>query len=288
MTGTAVTWVNGEVSSASEARVSASDRGLLYGDGVFETLRAYDGVVFRLQAHLDRLQSGAETLKIPLPYSPAQLSGAVADALAAGSTREAYVRITLSRGTGGLPSDLVADQAPTVLIHARPFGGYASDLYERGMRGQLSTVRRNDTSPLANIKSLNYLDNLLARARALAEGFDEAIMLNTRQQVAEGTASNLFIVRGDRVLTAPVSDGVLPGITRAAVMGLTQAREQSFGLDELREADEVFLTNSLMEVMPLVALDGTPIGSGIPGSSALDTLRMYRELVERETSHPEV
>lgn len=277
-----VVWLDGEVVAADEARVSALDRGLLYGDGVFETIRVYGGAPFRLGAHIDRLAAGARALGIRLTHSAEDLRVAVVETPAAGGLADAYVRITVTRGVGGAPGDLNSTPAATVMILARPFHPHPPELAERGARAQLSTVRRNDTSPLCNLKTLNYLDNLLARAQAREAGFDEAIMLNTRGNVAEGTASNLFIVRAGDILTPPVSDGVLPGITRAAVMAIADAREESFAPDDLLGADEAFLTNSLIEVLPLVGLDDAAIGPGVPGPVTLEIAAAYRSLVAAE------
>lgn len=274
-----IIWLDGQLTPAAEAQIPALDRGLLYGDGVFETIRLYGATAFRLSDHLERLFSGAEALQIPVPYSREELTEALNETARQSELREAYVRITVTRGVGGLPSDLRAAKRPTVMIHVRPFDGYPSGLYERGMRAQVSAVRRNETSPLSRVKSLNYLDSLLARARAASEGFDEAIMLNTRDMVTEGTASNLFAVRGGELLTPPIADGCLPGITRAVVMELAGASERSLCPEDVLGADEAFLTNSLMEVMPLVHVHPRSIGRGAPGPVTERMRTEYRELV---------
>lgn len=283
MSGAAgVVWHEGRVTAAAEARVAAGDRGLLYGDGVFETLRAYEGEPFRLAGHVERLLAGAAALRIAPPCTAEELAEAVRETLRAGGLREAYVRITLTRGVGGAPGELRASGPATLLIHARPYAGYDPGLYERGMRAMLARARRNETSPLARLKSLNYLDNCLARAEAAEEGFDEALFINTQGRVVEATAANLFVVRGGQVLTPPVSDGILPGITRAAVMELVPVSEESPGPAELRAAQEAFLTNSLMEIMPLVAIGDRPIGDGRPGPMTRDAHERYRTLVREE------
>lgn len=285
MSGAAgVVWHEGRVTAADEARVAATDRGLLYGDGVFETLRAYGGEPFRLAAHVKRLLAGAAALRITPPCGPDELAEAVRETLRAGDLREAYLRITLTRGVGGAPGELTASGPPTLLIHARPYAGYPAELYERGMRAMFARARRNETSPLARIKSLNYLDNCLARAQAADEGLDEAVMLNTRGRVAEATAANLFIVRAGRVVTPPVSDGILPGITREVVIELVPVAQESFGPVEFWSAQEAFLTNSLMEIMPLVALRARQIGDGRPGPVTRDLHDRYRARVGNECS----
>ena len=292
MSDQGVTWVNGRILAPAEPGLSPADRGFLYGDGVFETLRAYSGRPFRMSAHLHRLSAGAHALRIRIPHPLDELASIVRAVLADAVLLDAYVRITLSRGIGGLPSQLDAAEHATLVVHARPFSGYSGEMYDRGARACLSSVRRNETSPLSGIKTLNYLDSLLLRADARDRGYDEAIMLNTRGHVAECTASNIFIVSGTRLLTPPLSDGLLPGITRATVLELArrgqspfaEVNERTLGLEEVRQADEAFLTNSLMEVMPLVAVDQAPIADGVPGPRTLALLAAYRDLVRLEAA----
>jgi branched-chain amino acid aminotransferase len=283
-----VCWVNGELVKASEARVSPLDRGLLYGDGVFETMRAYAGRIFRLGAHLDRLLQAARGLGFPFALDSELLAQACRQVVRANDLAEAYVRLTVTRGVGGLPSELDAPPAPTVLAVAREFDGYPESLRERGMVAGVASVRRNASSPLSRVKSLNYLDNLLARAQAAEAGADEALLLDTDGNVVEASASNVFLVSGRRVITPPVSAGVLPGITRQCVLDLCpelglEAVEDTFTLADLLQAREAFLTNSLMEVMPLTVVEGGPIGEGAPGPVTKDLMQAYRELVREET-----
>lgn len=279
-------WVNGDLTRAEDAHVGALDRGLLYGDGVFETIRAYAGVPFRLAAHVDRLLHGATVLQIPIPVCADDLYEVILSTLAVDQMEDASVRVMLTRGPGGSPSDLRPAAEPSLIVHARPFSGYPANLYTRGMSAQVCRVRRNETSPLCFIKSLNYLDNLLARAEAARAGYDEAILLNTCGMVAEGTATNVFVVVKGAVVTPPTYDGVLAGIARQAVIDVLDVGERSISLDDLLKADEVFLTNSLMEIMPLVSLDGEPIGPGTPGPMAFETRRRYRLLVAEECGVP--
>lgn len=287
--GEAQCWLNGELLPMAQARISPEDRGLLYGDGVFETMRAYGGVIFRLQPHLERLGDGARVLRFPGEVDCDAIAAACREVLRANELREAYVRVTVTRGLGGLPSELTSAAGPTVLIVTREFHDYPPELADRGMSAVVSATRRNTSSPLSRIKSLNYLDNLLARAKAMEAGADEALLLDAAGHVVEGSASNVFAVLGGTLTTAPVSAGVLPGITRGCVLELSAGlglpvREALFDLDTLRAADEAFLTNSLMEVMPLVAVNAEPIGSGHPGPMTLRLRDAYQELVRRETS----
>ena len=275
-------YLNGELVAAERATLPALDRGLLYGYGLFETMRSYGGRVFRLAEHYRRLAAGAELLAIPIPMTLAALEEAADATLARNGLADAYVRLTLTAGPSGAGG-------PSVVLFTREVTEYPLELRERGMAAVVSGVRRNETSPLARVKSLNYLDNLLAREEARRSGSGEALLLNTRGFVAEGAASNIFIARNGTLLTPAVEAGALPGITRQVVMEL--AGEERIGVEEanvtlpdLLGAGEAFLTNSLMEVIPLVSVDGRPVGSGRPGPLTERLARRYRDLVARETS----
>ena len=279
-------FVNGEVVERSTARVSALDRGLLYGYGLFETMRSYGGRVFRLAEHYRRLCDGASRLAMAVPLSLDDVGGAVDAVLVRNDLADAYLRLTVTAGTPPNAAGPAGDAA-AVLV-ARPLADYPPDLYRRGMAAVVSPVRRNETSPLTRVKSLNHLDSLLAREAARRCGADEAILLNTRGLVAEGSASNLFLVEGGRLLTPSVESGALPGITRQAALELASAAgleavESGVEMQALWDAPEVFLTNSVMEVMPLTTLDGRPVGSGEPGPVTERLGQMYRELAAAGT-----
>ena len=281
-------WHDGQMFSPEDARCSCLDRGRLYGDGLFETMRAYSGQVFRLDAHLARLTASADKIHLALPMTTDDLQTAVQKTLKASELASAYIRLTVTRGVGGSPSQLDAS-TPSVTVWVRPFSAYAPELYQEGMSAVLAEARRNEHSPLSGLKTLNYLDNLLARAAAQRAGADEAILLNTSGQLAEAAASNLFIVEDNCVLTPPIEAGILPGITRACVLELCGAEgipftEASLEVDQLPAADEAFLTNSLMEIMPLTTFQGQPIGSGHPGQVTKQLQQAYRGLVDEETN----
>ncbi len=280
-------WHDGQILHPEDARCSCLDRGRLYGDGLFETMRAYHGKIFRLQAHLERMIAGAEQLYLQLPMAIEELRDAVREPLAASGLPDAYVRLTVTRGVGGRPSQLDASTA-SVTIWVRPFSGYPPELHQKGMSAVLAQARRNEHSSLSNLKTLNYLDNLLARAAAQRVGADEAIFLNTSGQLAEASASNLFIVADGGVLTPPIEAGVLPGITRACVLELCAAEgipftEAPLEVDELRGTAEAFLTGSIMGIMPLTSFAGKAIGSGQPGEITRQLQQAYRDLVDEET-----
>lgn len=277
MTGTpSVLWVNGRLIRAGEPGIDPRDRGLTLADGLFETLRVSGGVPLRPGAHLARLRAGATTIGLPLPWTDNELAEMIGRTLAANELGDAVVRVTVSRGVptmrGLLPEP---DPVPSLVIHAQPFAGYPPELYHRGMRAITSQIRRNEHSPLANLKTLGYLDNILARRDAAAQDMDEALMLNTAGRLACATAANLFVVLDGTIVTPPLTAGVLPGTVRAMILeqlapglGLPVC-EQPLSYAELVRADEAFLTSALLGVMPLTAVDRQPIGTGRPGPLAL-------------------
>jgi branched-chain amino acid aminotransferase len=276
-----VTWVylDGAYLPSAEAKVAADDAGLLHGRGLFETFRARRGAVYLLERHFDRLEAGAQTIGIVLPQTLADLRAAVRTLTERCGLEDARVRLTLTAGS--------ASGRPSLLIQARAATDYPQRLYELGMSALVPSVRRNETSPLARVKSLNYLDNLLAREQARRADLDEALFLNTRGRLADGSTTSLFLVRDGELLTPPVEDGALPGVTRAAVLELTPAarigaHERSLTLDDLRGAEEAFLTNAVAGLLPLVSVDGAKVGSGRPGPLT----RRLRELYEAAAAAP--
>lgn len=254
-------WLNGELVEAGQARVAVSDRGFTLGDGLFETLCVRGGVPLRLDAHWARLEEGARVLRLPLPLDRAGVAAAIAKVLAANGLADAALRLTVSRGPG--QRGLLPPQpcTPTMVLTAGPLPpapGPARVVVAE-------SVRRNPHSPLARIKALSYLDNVLARLEAEERGADDALLLNTEGRLAETTIANLFVVAADgAVLTPPVADGALPGVRRAELMTRRGAVERPLGLSDLLAAREAFLTNAL-SIRPLVAVDGHPIGDGQPG-----------------------
>lgn len=268
-------WVyyNGEIMPPEQARISPYDRGLTLGDGLFETLRVYAGRVFRLDAHLGRLAAGAAMIDLALPSG---LEGAVQELVAANGWREAVVRLTVTRGAaapgrGGLLPD--PDLPPTVLITGRSLVGalpYPTAWYTTGIGLATGGPRRNEYSPLSGCKTLQYLDQVLLRQAAARRGAEEGLQQNTAGAVAGASVANVFIVRAGRVQTPALASGCLPGITRALVLTLARNRgwatsEDTLSLAEVQGAEEVFLTNTLMEVLPVTRVDGLTIGAGQPG-----------------------
>ena len=266
--------LNGRLVDAGEARIDPADRGLLLADGLFETLRAHGGRPFCLDLHLARLAAGAAHLGLPPPAVP-EIAAAVRDTLAANGLADASIRVTLTRGAG--PRGLLppAEPTPTLMVTAHPL---PSSL-PTAMSACLASIRRNEHSPLSRIKSLAYLENILALGEAAAAGFDEAILLNTAGRIAAGSRSNLFLVLDGVVTTPPPSEGLLPGIARQTVFALAAkhgvpAREMPVAPAEMARASEAFLTNSLLEVVPLTRLQDQLVPAG-PVTGRLR--RLYRD-----------
>ena len=281
-----IVYLNGSFLPRSQARLSPFDYGLLYGYGLFETMRAYSGHIFLLERHLARLYRSAKTLEINLSLDTDELKEAIYATLRANNLKDARIRLTLSGGEGEIVPDLSTCKSPTVLIVASPYTPYPSQSYEQGFKAILSSIRRNSQSPLPRLKSLNYCDNLLARQEAKAAGADEAILLNEEGFVAEGSTSNIFLISSQILLTPSEDCGILPGITREVVLEIAKslgirAEERKITVVELLKADEAFFTNSLMEIMPLTKVNEQSIGSGRAGAATKKLMSAYKELVKQ-------
>ncbi len=271
-------WLNGDLVAADAARIDPRDRGFLLGDGVFETFAAADGYVYRLAEHLARLRAGAALLGIPAPADDDDVVRAVQAVLEANGLARgrAALRLTLSHGVGQRGLLAPAEPHPTLLLTA-----VAASVPPETMTAVTATVRRNEQSPAAAIKHMSYLDNVIARNEAAARGADEALMLNTAGNIAEASAANVFAIDfGGTLATPALTEGALPGVTRQAVIELAAGldlgvRETILPVERFAEADEAFLTNSLIGVCPLVALDGRPIGDGTGGPATRALTRAY-------------
>jgi len=280
-------YLNGDFVPQAEARVSVLDRGFLFGDALFETMRAYRGRLFRAGAHADRLAASARALRMALPCTKEGMLRSAHELVRRNELDDAYVRVTLSRGTGGKGLGLDGDFARTLVIVARTLTPYAPHLYSEGMSLVTASIRQNAESPVPRHKTANYLTYLVARQEAADAGADEALLLNTRGEVAEASVANVFAVTGACVVTPPPGAGILPGITRGAVIELCAAHgipcaERTVTPPELARASEVFLTNSLMEVMPVRSLDGHPLNGACPGPVTARIAALYRGLVGTE------
>ncbi|WP_247891175.1 aminotransferase class IV [Azospirillum aestuarii] len=255
-----VVWLNGRLLPAAEARIDPADRGFTLGDGLFETIRVAGGTARHLARHLARLADGAALLGLPLPYDATALADAAEALIAAEGRAEGVLRVTLTRGTGARGVLPPADAVPTLLMTLAPAPPPAGPV--EAVIAQ--TTRRNEHSPLSRVKSLNYLDSILARQEAATRGAGEALLLNGAGRLAESSVANLFIVRDGRLQTPPVVEGALPGIRRALILERGNAGEAPLSVADLLGAGEAFLTNSL-GVRPLLRVDGQAIGAGRVG-----------------------
>jgi len=278
-----IVYLNGSLVPLSQARISPFDLGFLYGYGLFETMRAYSGRIFRLESHLDRLSQSAKLLGLPL--NAFDLKRACHDTLQANKLKEARIRLTASIGEGEAAPDPPKHPSPTVLVTAAGYVPLTDEAYRKGCKAVVSTIDQDSQSPLSRLKSANYLNHILARREARAAGADEAILLNERGFLCEGSTSNIFLVSKGELITPDKESGCLPGITRQVVIELARGlgigiSEREVRLEELLRAGEAFLTNSIMELMPLAEVNGKPIGRGeVTGR----LMQAYKETVVRET-----
>jgi aminodeoxychorismate lyase len=283
-------FLNGDIVPAGEACIPADDRAVLFGDGVFETVRAYRGRPFRLERHLARLQDACRLLRLELPHGWDGITDAVTSLLQENNLKgpaDGRIRITLTGGPSADSKTLERPGPTGLLITARPYESHPELLYREGVSLVISGIKRNSSSPLSSLKSSNYLDSLIARQEAVDQGADDAVMLTTAGNLAEATSSNLFMVREGNVLTPDIGCGFLPGVTREAVielcreLGITCTPVMA-GTDVLLSADELFLTNSLIEVMPVRRIARKQVGKKCPGRVTSRLAKAYHELVVRE------
>lgn len=281
-------WMDGKLVPEDQAKVSVFDHGLLYGDGVFEGIRAYDGVVFRLREHLDRLYRGAKVIMLDIPLTQEEMTQAVLETIRANELRDSYIRLVVTRGVGDLGLDPRKCPKASVFIIAAKIALYPEEVYQTGLRLITCATRRNAPDALDGaIKSLNYLNNIIAKMEAIRAGVPEGIMLTTDGYVCECTGDNIFLVNGNTLLTPPTSIGNLPGITRGAVMEIAarqglEVREDLFRLGSVYTAEEVFVTGTAAEIVPVVEVDSRPIGDGKPGPTTQRLLQGFRELTKTD------
>ena len=282
-------WMNGKLYDKAEAKVSVYDHGLLYGDGVFEGIRVYNGRIFRCKEHVDRLYNSAKGIALQIPMSKEDLRRAMEETLAENRLKNAYIRLLVTRGVGTLGLDAGKCRDPQVIIITDSISLYPAEYYEKGLEVVTVPTARTPHNVLSpKIKSMNYLNNILAKIEAQQAGVIEAIMLNSLGYVAECTGDNIFIVTKGKLMTPPPEAGILEGITRGVVMEL--AAKDGIGVSEtdltrfdLYVADECFLTGTAAEIIPVVRIDSRIIGDGHPGPVTLRLLEMFRAETSKDT-----
>lgn len=275
-------WIDGVLQPAQQARVSVFDRGFLYGDSAFEVMRTYDKRPFREAAHLARLRRSCERLLIALPQSDQELSQIVASTIAASSLPECYVRVMVTRGVGPMNIDLAQATTPSVFVFALTLTPLAASVYANGIAVGLSRASRaTDGTRAVGAKTSNYLGSVMALHEVKQRGAQEALILGPSGEVIEGATSNVFVVRAGELLTPPIDAGILAGITRQTVLELAgeqalPVRETELHPSDLYQADEVFITSTVREVVPVVRVDDMPISDGKPGPITTRVLDAYR------------
>lgn len=277
-------FIDGKYYSEQDAKVSVFDHGLLYGDGVFEGIRAYNGRVFKLREHIDRLFYSAKAILLDMPMSHAEIMKATVDTCRENNLRDGYIRLVVTRGIGTLGLNPNRCKRGSVIVIADKIQLYPKEMYDAGMAiVTVPTVRNLHSALNPAIKSLNYLNNILAKIEANNAGVEEAIMLNAEGYVSEGTGDNLFLVKGNTLLTPPLSAGALYGITRGTVMDLGRELGMNVGEPNLTRydvfnADECFLTGTGAELIPVTKVDGRVIGDGKPGAKTKALVERYHAL----------
>jgi len=279
-------YIDGKFYPKSEAKVSVYDHGLLYGDGVFEGIRAYDGVVFKLKEHIDRLYTSAHTIMLEIPLNKEKMTRAVLDTLKKNRLKDAYIRLVVTRGVGDLGLDPRKCSKATIIVITEPrISLHSKEKKEKGITSMISWVKRDPVDATTHeVKSLNYLNSILAKIESNVAGVDEAICLDKMGFVCEGVAENVFIVKEGKVLTPPTSTGALRGITRIAVMKLVEKLrypliERNITPNELFTADEVFLTGTAAEIAPVREVNRRTIGNGKPGPVTKRLMQEFDKMV---------
>lgn len=289
-----IVYLNGSLIPRSEARVSVFDHGFLYGYGLFETMRAYHGKIFLLERHLKRLLNSVDIIGLSSSLARINLRKACSDTLEANGLEEARLRLTVSRGEVESFPGSTTSGTPTVLVTATNYSALGAEIYARGYKAVVSSLRRCSQSPLSKLKTTNYLLNVLAKMEAGETGLDEALLLNERGLITEGSISNAFFATAQSLVTPSLENGILHGITREVVMELAsslglEVAEGEVRLNDLKSSDEAFLTNSMIEIMPLVEVRNNTgkfitIGSGKPGKITRQLMSAYKEMVEKDTA----
>ncbi|MBD8068885.1 branched-chain-amino-acid transaminase [Bacillus sp. PS06] len=271
-----------------DAKISVYDHGFLYGDGVFEGIRVYDGNIFKMEEHMKRLYNSAKSILLTVPYTPDELTKIICEAVAKNNHRDAYIRVVISRGVGDLGLDPNKCKKANVVVIVEPLAIFPKHLYDTGLEIITVASRRNRPDVLSpQVKSLNYLNNVLVRIEAHLANVSEALMLNDQGYVAEGSADNVFIIKDGKLFTPPSYVGALEGITRNAIMEIAKEQgyevlQEPFTRHDVYTADEVFLTGTAAEVIAVVKVDGRVIGEGVPGEHTKSLLKDFRAKVVQD------
>jgi branched-chain amino acid aminotransferase len=282
-------WISGKLFDKSDAKISVFDHGLLYGDGVFEGIRIYGSNPFCLREHIERLYESARHIALEIPLDREQMTQAVLDTIQANAKQDGYIRLVITRGAGNLGLDPNRCSHPQIIIIVDDISLYPAEFYEKGLNVITASIIRNHPNALnARIKSLNYLNNILAKIEAVRAGCQEAVMLNHNGEVAECTADNIFVVKHGVLRTPHLVAGILEGITRNAVIELARAakivvQEMALTRHDIYSADECFLTGTAAEVAPIAECDGRPIGNGKPGPITRQLRERFHQLVRQAT-----
>ncbi len=282
-----VVYIDGEYHSKGNAKISVYDHGLLYGDGVFEGIRAYNGIVFHLRDHIERLYEGLRITRINVTFSKEEMMDAVVETLRKNNLSDAYIRLVITRGRGNLGLDPRSSPKPAIIIMTEPIApGQNKEAREKGKTAIISSYRRDMVDGTSHeLKSLNYIQSVLSKFQAIDAGVDEVVMLDHRGMVSEFHGSNLFIVKQGIVHTPTSAAGILHGVTRARILKLAEelgyeARERDITPYELITADEVFLTGTMAEVVPIVKIQGVPVGDGKPGPVTREIIKGFLRIIQ--------
>jgi len=281
-------YIDGKWCPKSGAKISVFDHGLLYGDGVFEGIRAYQGLVFKLKEHLTRLYESAHTITVKIPLDQKQMTQVIIDTLRRNRLQDAYIRVVVTRGVGDLGLDPEKCKRATVIVITDKIVLYPDRLYKKGLEIiTVPTVRNLPEAVNPALKSLNYLNNILAKIEATNSGYIEALMLNHQGYVAECTGDNIFMVKSGTLITPPAYVGVLRGITRGTIIEIAYRKkipvqETLLTRHDLFNADEVFLTGTAAEVIPVVKMDGRIVGKGTPGPLTRSLMKAFHEVTKKE------
>jgi branched-chain amino acid aminotransferase len=282
-----IIYIDGKYLPDDQAKISVFDHGFLYGDGVFEGIRAYNGKIFRLKEHLDRLYDSAKTIDLRPPFGKEEMTEVICEVLRTNGLTNAYIRPIISRGVGDLGLDPRKCPKPSVIVIATSWGAMYGDLYNKGLRAVTVSVRRNPADALPpNVKSLNYLNNILAKIEANYKGGDEAIFFDTNGYISEGSGDNLYVVKNGEIITPPTLNN-LRGITRMVLLELANSlgitvKEQNIGYFDLYTADEMICTGTAAEVAPITWVDGRTIGTGKPGPVTRQLMAAFKTVTETE------